>query len=153
MEYNDDYAICEKTYATLRLYPGTKDPHAVTKLLGIQPTFTQRLGDPLSSRRQARINGWFLKTEHLIDSLDSRRHIDWLLDQVEPITDRFFALRQAGCKADISCFWQSLSGHGGPTISPQQSRRLAELNLELWFDVYLGGSEEVDNATPFKIVG
>jgi hypothetical protein len=37
--------------------------------------------------------------------------------------------------------WDSKSGEGGPTISPVQMKRLAELGIELWFDVYFDGEE------------
>ena len=42
----------------------------------------------------------------------------------------------------ISCFWGSRCGHGGPTLSARQTRRLADLELELWFDVYFEGDED-----------
>ena len=37
---------------------------------------------------------------------------------------------------DIFCYWLSASGQGGPTLSPDLMRRLAEAELEIGFDVY-----------------
>jgi len=42
-------------------------------------------------------------------------------------------------------YWISKQGHGGPTISPAQSKRLAELDLELFFDFY-GPFDESEDA-------
>lgn len=139
-EYDDDYATCHTTDAGLRIYPGEIDPDAVTERLALAPTRWQRRGEA-SSRdgyppRVAPLNGWFLSSKGEVDSRDSRRHIDWLLDRIEPRAAAIHALQALGCRMDISCFWTSQSGHGGPTIPPDQMRRLADLNLMLWFDFY-----------------
>jgi hypothetical protein len=41
---------------------------------------------------------------------------------------------------DIACLWDSHAGHGGPTLSPDLLRRLADLGIELWFDIYFHGA-------------
>jgi hypothetical protein len=43
-------------------------------------------------------------------------------------------LASQGVKIDICCLWFSESGHGGPTLSPQQLSKLGELGIDLWFD-------------------
>ena len=43
----------------------------------------------------------------------------------------------------VSCYWAAASCGGGPTISPEQMRRLGALNIELWFDVYFLGDDEI----------
>jgi hypothetical protein len=137
--HNDDYETCEKTYASLCIYPGDMDPKVVTKRLGIEPTSFHRSGEPLPCSKNnllAKINGWFLCSENIIESKDSQRHVDWILDQLYAQRDAVLELQKAGCKMDVACFWASKHGHGGPTISPEQMRRLADLNLDLWFDFY-----------------
>ncbi|WP_435018133.1 DUF4279 domain-containing protein [Tundrisphaera sp. TA3] len=140
MSYDDDYPTCHSTYATLRIYPGEIDPATVTDRLGIEPTGWQRRGemDRGSGRitRVTPINGWFLGSKGRVESRDSRRHIDWILDRVEPKAAAIRSLQEEGCRMDVSCFWTSQSGHGGPSLPPTQMRRLADLNLELWFDFY-----------------
>ena len=42
----------------------------------------------------------------------------------------------------FACFWKSACGQGGPMISPGQVRKLGELNVELWLDIY-GPDENV----------
>ena len=71
-----------------------------------------------------------------MDSKDVRRHVDWILGQLVDKTDVLHRLQRAGYRMDISCFWVSKSGHGGPMLGPATMRQLAEANLEIGFDVY-----------------
>jgi hypothetical protein len=139
--FDDEYPTCARTYATLLIYPGDLDPTVVTERLGIEPSSRQRRGEAV--RRDdgrpgwvAPLNGWFLTTRGRLDSRDSRRHVGWLLDRVEPKAEAVRSLRQAGCRMTVSCFWLSQGGHGGPTVPVDQMRRLADLGIELWFDFY-----------------
>jgi Domain of unknown function (DUF4279) len=149
MMYDDDYGTCAETYATLLIYPVRTDPESITERLGIEPSQWQRKGGPMAGsvrrpRRIAEIDLWSLSTKGRIESRDSRRHIDWLLDQIEDKAATLRSLQAEGARIAVSCYWLSLSGHGGPTISPGQMRRLGALNIELWFDVYFLGDEEPD---------
>ncbi|MCU0914205.1 MAG: DUF4279 domain-containing protein [Planctomycetes bacterium] len=148
--YNDEYATCEKTYATLCIYPGERDPDEVTERLRVQPTSIQRRGEPfvVSSLRRCRLHAWFLCSQEYVESRDSRRHIDWILDRVEPARQALAALREGGARRYLSCYWLSAHGHGGPILSPQQMRRLADLDLECGYDIYAGplALEEMEEA-------
>jgi hypothetical protein len=145
--YDDDYGTCARTYATLLIYPVRTDPEAITQRLGIEPSSWQRRGGPMANslRRPppvAEIDGWFLTTKGLIESKDSRRHIDWLLDQIEGKAEELRSLLSEESRICINCYWATASCGGGPTISPEQMRRLGALNIELWFDVYFHGEDE-----------
>jgi hypothetical protein len=144
--YDDDYGTCKGTYASLLIYPVRTDPEAITGRLGIEPSYWQRKGDPMSDGRRrppevAEIDLWSLSTRGRLESRDSRRHVDWLLDQVDGKAMVLRALQEEGARMGVSCYWLSRSGQGGPTISPGQMRRLGALNIELWFDVYFAGDE------------
>ena len=139
--YNDEYPTCAKTYATLCIYPEEIDPPIVTHHLGIEPSNWQRKGkaielDGRPLPRVAILNSWSLTSKGQVDSRDSRRHIDWLLDQLDPKAEAIDTLQEMGCRMVISCFWASRSGHGGPMLPPTQMKRLGKLNIELWFDFY-----------------
>jgi len=138
---DDEYPTCAKTYATLLIYPEEIDPPVVTHHLGIEPSHWQRKGEAIErdGRRLPRVailNLWSLTSEGQIDSRDSRRHIDWLLDQLDPKAEAVGILQEMGCQMAIFCYWLSQSGQGGPTIPASQMKRLGELNIELWFDFY-----------------
>lgn len=121
-----DYPTCERTYATLRIYPESLDPAEVTARLGIEPTEWQRRSESRRpGSRPAKLHGWFLTSEGALDSRDVRKHLDWLLARVRPRADALLALQASGCHMDVGCFWVSASGHGGPSVRPAQMRELA----------------------------
>ncbi|MBI3462420.1 MAG: DUF4279 domain-containing protein [Planctomycetes bacterium] len=140
MIYDDDYPTCARTHATVRIYPPEViDPREITRRLGIEPSSWQRKGDHSPEGKPPRIyktHGWFLTSKGIVGSKDSRRHLDWLLEQIGPKAEALRELHREGCRMDVSCFWESQSGQGGPTVSPRQMEQLARLNLDLWFDLY-----------------
>lgn len=86
--------------------------------------------------RSLPLNAWFLSSETHVVSKDLRRHLDWVLDQIEPAASSLRALGNApGVRIEIYCSWWSATGNGGPTLSPPQFRRLADLGLECVFEV------------------
>lgn len=136
--YDDDYPSCAETHATLRIFPKRMDPDEVTRMLGVEPTRWQRarpLGTDADGRRGASVSVWYLESTGCVSSRDSRRHVDWILDQVFPQSAAIGTLVRMGCHIDLCCVWRSSGEAGGPTISPEQMHRLAALGIELWFDV------------------
>lgn len=142
LAYVDDYAACESTHVELCVYTGSVDPELVTSCLGIQPTNWQRAGecphatDSPRAGRPAKLSAWFLSSRDEVSSRDVRRHIDWILDRLDGKVEALCLLREKGCEMHLSCYWMSACGHGGPTLSPSQMGRLAELGLDLAFDIY-----------------
>ena len=136
--YDDDWATCAETHAAFRLGGSDVNPDRVTEVLGIQPTYTYRLGDPVGrtgSRRST--SAWILSSEGQVGSKDLKRHVDWLLDKVEPRADALTRLRmEEGADADVFCLWVSKSGNGGPDLGPRQMARLAGLQLTIGLDLY-----------------
>jgi hypothetical protein len=118
----------------------------ITNLLQVKPTRIVVAGAIAAGNRKHKTNGWFLSTKGKLRSKDSRRHLDWLLDKIEPASENILALQKQGMVMDITCFWGSASGDGGPTISPEQMARLVKMNLEVWWDVYFEG-EDKEEAT------
>jgi hypothetical protein len=124
----------------LRIYPDELTHQQVTELLGVQPTEAYNVGDhvPLSGRRVrlTRRTVWLLSSEVTVSSKDTRAHLDWLLDQVAQAQQSLFDLQfHHEVKMSVCCVWWSAGG-GGPTLWPEQMKRLAELNLECSFDIY-----------------
>jgi hypothetical protein len=136
MKYDDDYGTCEDTYATLHIDTGEETPSLVTSKLKLSPSEFMEKGTLREGKYKNRFNRWFLTSKGAVKSKDSRRHIDWILDNLEPVKNELLEL-QLSVKMDIGCFWLSTNGDGGPTLSPYQMRRLADLNLEVWWDVYV----------------
>jgi hypothetical protein len=140
---NDDYPTCEKTYVTLRVYHDSACPTLVSAALGLEPTDKQRVGESYERRGKShtyRLSGWFLCSEGQVQSYDSAKHLDWLLQQLRPRLEVLNRLRSEGWRMDIACLWDSHSGHGGPTLPPGLLRCLAAVDIELWFDIYFHGA-------------
>lgn len=146
--YNDDYKTCSTTYATLRIIG--LSPDEVTSRLGLSPTDTFVRGD-VRHAAPMRHDGWFLSSKAAVDSKDARRHLDWILDQLCTQRAALRALVEQGAKIDITCYWVSARGHGGPIISATQSKKLAELEVDVSFDVYFRDapheSEDAESVT------
>src|SRR5579871_5993685 len=148
-KYSDDYPTCRETYVTLRIYPKEISLSEVTRLLKVKPTEVIVKGAKKPRRRGSKttsfykMDGWFLCSEHKVESKDSRRHFDWILDRLVKRKKEFRKI-QATCSVDICCLWDSQSGHGGPTISPVQARKIAQLNVMsgLMFTLFMLGEKE-----------
>jgi hypothetical protein len=139
--YNDAYGTCSATRAELLIYPGSIHPSEVTEMLQLQPTDACAVGDVRTSKRGrtriAKNSMWTLSSEGSVESLDVRRHLDWLLGRLEAKTRELRGLQDApGVQMSVNCAWYSRVGHGGPTLWPEQMRGLAEMNLECSFDIY-----------------
>jgi len=134
--YRDNYPTCEQTYATLRILHDELDPEHVSKTLNLVPSKTQRKGEASSSHRVV-IGGWFLSSKDHVASKDVRRHIAWLLDQLEDHKSNLLSLQERGYRMDIFCFWKSASGHGGPELDHELMQRLVAFRLNVGFDVYV----------------
>jgi hypothetical protein len=136
--YNDEYETCNTTYVTLRVYSDSLSPQEITSYLEIVPSevIEKNIEKDILTNKRISHNAWFLTSENNINSKDCRRHLDYLLDMLLPVKKRLNMLESQGAKIDISCFWLSESGQGGPTLSAPQFSKLAELGIELWFDIY-----------------
>ncbi len=141
--YDDEYPTCVYTHAWLRVMSEDLQPESVTLLLGIQPTHTQvRGGLPgPTSTQPHKFGGWFLESAGQVQSLDSRRHLDWLLTQLQVKAAAIEKLIDQGYLVDLCVRWDSI-GHGGPTLTPTQMTQLGELGIELWFDIYFAEQDD-----------
>ena len=137
-KYNDSYESCHETFVTLRIYSDDLSPEEISKSLKTEPSESVTKGDVygIKTKKIRKHNGWFLTSEGSIESKDCRRHFDFLADKIISFKPYLKELQNKGCKIDISCFWSSEQGQGGPTLSPIQLKKLAELELEIWFDIY-----------------
>lgn len=144
---DDSDPSCERTEATLAIY--NFDPDLVTQRLGVMPTSSQKVGVPRVMHRgvpvMGTVNSWLLSSENHVTSKDLRRHLDWLLDRVEPAGAQLRELQQhPDVRMAVRCVWWSALGRaGGPTLWPEQMARMAQLNLEIGFTfAYYGDDEE-----------
>lgn len=108
----------------------------------MQPDDFIRAGDVLALNRKAPSNGWFYGTEEkktISKSRDMRAHVEWLLDKFASKKRELRKLTKLNCEMDISCFWESSSGNGGPLLDQTFIKKLSEFPFELKFDIYFEG--------------
>lgn len=119
------------------------NPDEVTDILGVVPTEIQRAGELRSEKTKKvhKTSGWFLSTEGVLNSLDARHHLDWLLDRIANKRNQIEALKKRQYLVDVCVRWDSKSGHGGPTLSQNQLLGFGNLGVEVWFDVYFDDEE------------
>lgn len=137
-DYDDEYDTCYRTYATLRIYPNEIHPDEITRILGVKPSLFQIKGEKTSSLSvpTCSVNGWFLTSKEQVKSRDVRRHIDFVIEKVLAKKEDILKLQSQEVEMDLSCYWSSTQGQGGPTLSPKQMKALAELHIDVWFDIY-----------------
>ena len=138
--YDEDYGTCSYTHAWLRVMSDDLNPNEITHIMGVSPTETQRKGEPWTGRgsQTYKKSGWWISTQGILTSRDARHHFDWILERIRGKKEAFRVLHSRSYLVDVCCRWDSKSGHGGPTLSPLQMQDLAELEIEVWFDVYVG---------------
>ena len=67
-----------------------------------------------------------------------------MLEMLEGKDPEIETLRAAGWDMDVSVYWESRHGHGGPALWPEQSARLGALGLEIWFDIYFHDGDDLE---------
>ena len=144
---DSEYPTCERLAAELRIYPSRLNVDAVTEVLKVAPTFSKNRGDIVpGAKGRTRTVGrtfWCLTSADEVASKDLRDHLDWILERIPRSPEPFKRLAlDEGLKMSIACIWWSLSGHGGPTLWPEQMKRLSSLGLECTFDVQFYGDDE-----------
>lgn len=150
MKYDDNYATCERTVIELRIYSESILPAEISQRMSIKPSSMlvkdQRLFTNLGDRQRiVKVNSWILSSEKHVESKDARRHLDWLLAQIEVEKDALLQIQRIdGVTMFVTCIWWSALGNGGPVFWPRQLRSLGALELEFEIDVAFFGTEPND---------
>ncbi|MEL7151200.1 MAG: DUF4279 domain-containing protein [Pseudomonadota bacterium] len=132
-------AVLSGSAASLRFFGDDLDPDELTRLLGCQPTKSERKGEEIvgkvtGNNRTARSGGWRLRAERR-EPGDFDAQISEILDQLtndrsiwQNLTSRF--------QADVFCGLFMEEGNEGISLSNETLRRLAERGLTIDFDIY-----------------
>ena len=130
-------ANANRTFATFRLWGKELEPGQVTEMLSLTPSKAFKRGDQRTETKRWPHGYWGITSENQVLSTDLALHIEWLIDRLEPVQSQLGRIMaEEGVKADIFCFWESRTGHGGPSFGPKLLKRIAALNLELGLDIY-----------------
>lgn len=137
----DDNPNCAETYATFRLAGDRLIAAEVTRRLGLEPEFAAEKGDARSEgggRNVTQRTGvWSITSRGELETTSVEQHVLFLLSRLEPVSEalREVVERQA-LEANFFCYWVSATGHGGPDLTPETLRRIADVGAGLGFDFY-----------------
>lgn len=141
--YDDTYGTCKYTSVLLHISHPSLQPDNISQQLHLQPSWAWQKGEPREIKgRPARTGMWVLSSETAVQSRDVRRHIDWLIAQLQGRKRVLQNLTKAGYDVSVFCHWVQLGGTGGPTLSPMNMRGLAALDLELGFEFWSEDDDE-----------
>lgn len=125
---------CAQAYASIVLVGPELSPEAVSRWVNLKADFQAAVGETKPARTSPRVEAiWSISSEGHVDSTNLEDHIEWLLDLMP---DGLRSMLPPSTRCEISCFWISASGHGGPDISSMILSRLARFGFDLTFDFY-----------------
>lgn len=132
-------AVLSGSAASLRFFGDDLDPDEFTRLLGGQPTKSERKGEETigkvtGKKRIARSGGWQLRAERRQPG-DFDAQISEILAQLTDDTDIWQDLT-ARFRADIFCGLFMTEGNEGFSPSHETLAKLAARGLTIDFDIY-----------------
>lgn len=127
-----------RTLASFRLFGVLASaPRAVTTRLGITPTRSAEVGDPISRRspRRRDTSLWILQSAPAIEvGIELSEQLQRLLDQLLPTRDALWKLVGQGYEATWFCFVASNAAEHAVELDRSLLARLLDLPGDLWFD-------------------
>ncbi len=136
IDYDDEITSCSRCYVTLCIYHLEIGPADLIQTLGFEPDHQICKGEKTGLGAVAKRNGIFFSTKDMVESKDIRRHLDTICDVFGGQKEFFAHLNLTGGQTLVSCFWESSSNNGGPFIEQRLLQRLADMNVDLQFDVW-----------------
>ncbi len=129
--------IQKHLFATFILKGKGLNPHEVTDYLGINPSKSFKRGEWRNETERWTRNFWSLSSQDEVQSDDLSIHIEWILNQFEPVKNQLKnILNRNGVDSEISCFWIFQTDHEGLELSSKLISRIAFLGVKLNFDIY-----------------
>jgi len=125
-----------KLVVSFRIMEFTCSHGEITKALGIQPTTTWSPGEKVRNTRLVhKEKGWSIDI-NLADATDWHENVERLLSEVHPFHQDLARLC-GDYYAELACIFY-LAGDERPEIhfTPQQLRKLADLNAHIDVDLY-----------------
>ena len=115
---------CAQTYASFRLIgPCTVPPnHDIFKIVNAE------------HHPKGKHVLLCLATQKYVQSKELEDHLKYILKGLEPYHETLDSLPDH--TRNISVYWLSSHGHGGPEISAETMKALGNLGISLWIDCY-----------------
>ena len=145
MEENDWNVIdptAEEVHATFRLSHETLVPQDISNALELDPSHSHRKGDRNLGKEGReytpyKIGVWTFSSKGKLASTDLNEHINWVLTKLDKKKEIIKEYQDNGFQSDVFCFWSAKCDNTCPGLSKESVKLLANLDLEIWIDVYL----------------
>lgn len=120
------------TWVELRIYSESIPASQITEILGLLPSETVVKGERTGPRHAGfPSHGWFLSSEEQALPKNAGAHLDWTLDRLLEIRERYEALIATGdVTVSLCLFWWASEG-SGPTIGAIQASKIVDLEIDL----------------------
>jgi Domain of unknown function (DUF4279) len=129
--------ISNRIYATLILRGKELDPQVVTDQLGIKPSKSFKRGDKRTEQKKWHHGFWGLTSDEVIQSTDLADHIEWLMNQIEPVRQNLLKImNEKDINAEISCLLILSTDHDELYLKPEILYKISSLGLQLNLDIY-----------------
>jgi hypothetical protein len=137
------------TYSVELMIAGDSlDEAEVSRILNLQPTVFLKKGEQMSPERQRKQSVWSFAVWPSVDNPEWQS----LEDGLKSLAERLLPLRNALCELKRRYSTEAYCGHfgsgfgGGPSISPETLRLLADLGLTLTIKTYWGEDQPSPDA-------
>lgn len=124
-------------YATLILRGKGLNPQEITDSTGLSPSMSFKKGDYRNKSDKWKHNYWSLSSRDKIQSSNLFNHIEWLMNQIEPVKAKFLDIvNNKDISAEISCFWILPTNNEQLILKPELLNKIGGLGLQLNLDIY-----------------
>ena len=124
-------------YVKLYFQGKNVDPDDITKRLGIVPSRKHKTGEShgLNNEFTWKTSTWVLDSRSSIQSTNVEVHLQWLLDQIEPVKSIIKSIASdKEVHSEIKCIFLLFSRLYSQSFSPEIIERISDLNIN--FVVY-----------------
>jgi hypothetical protein len=132
---------CEYTHATFRLVGDALIASTIEARTGITGDFAYERDQVRRSKTGRGIRQptgvWYITSEGRVGSTNVERHLSYLLEIVEPAKRELLEVAaEQSLRMDFYCYWISATGQGGPGLSAESMKRIADLDATLNFELH-----------------
>lgn len=143
--YEDEHPCMIEAHAHFVLDGSAFDPDEVTRRLALTPTLVIRAGDDRRTVSGRVLDGayefskWMIETDGRLASTSLERHLNVLLELLEPHAGEIEQLRsELSCDTRFECYFVAstdvISRFQGPGFSTATLARIVKLGADLTFD-------------------
>ncbi len=125
---------------SLRLFTQTVEPDEICALLGLEPKWKHRIGDPRVGPKGTLLGGVYKRSYcsfglNKVDDEELHEMLNRVVADLAQHKQLFHRIRDEGGRAEFFIGWYS-SGNTGDTFDHSLLEKLSDLKIDLALDVY-----------------